>query len=133
MSRSNLVDKIVAVFSPKKGLERAYDRRLLNKYNAALPRNPHTKKTNKQSKGNANGKRKGNDSEVTVTVSESGGPGARLNLSPEASGIDSMFFDAQADHAFGDTQFAGRLGHVAFAGLQRVKDQLAFGDIEGLT
>ena len=39
MSSPNLIDKLVAVFSPRKGLERAYDRRLLNKYNAALPLN----------------------------------------------------------------------------------------------
>ncbi|MGF1817826.1 phage portal protein, partial [Vibrio splendidus] len=59
MSSQNLLDKLVAIFSPRKGLERAYDRRLLNKYNAALPRNPHTKKTNKQSKGDSNSLNKG--------------------------------------------------------------------------
>ncbi|KPL99286.1 poly(3-hydroxybutyrate) depolymerase [Vibrio splendidus] len=59
LSSQNLLDKLVAVFSPRKGLERAYDRRLLNKYNAALPRNLHTKKTNKQSKGDSNSLNKG--------------------------------------------------------------------------
>ncbi|WED23069.1 phage portal protein [Vibrio sp. JC009] len=55
----NLIDKVVAVFSPEAGLKRLYGRNLLNKYTAALPVDPNTKQRRKFSKGNANQLNKG--------------------------------------------------------------------------
>ncbi|MBT2920159.1 phage portal protein [Vibrio anguillarum] len=55
----NLFDKMVAVFSPEKGLKRLYDRSLLNKYTAALPTDPKTKQKRKFSKSSANELNKG--------------------------------------------------------------------------
>lgn len=55
----NIFDKIVAVFSPEKGLKRLYDRTLLNKYTAALPADPKTKQKRGASKGSANELNKG--------------------------------------------------------------------------
>ncbi|OOF25056.1 phage portal protein [Salinivibrio proteolyticus] len=59
MSKFTLIDRAVGYFSPTAGLRRAHDRQLLNKYQAALPANPHTKKRNKRSTGNANQLNKG--------------------------------------------------------------------------
>lgn len=56
---SNLIDKMVGYFHPKSGLQRQYDRKLLNKYNASLPSNPHTKRPNKKSSGSANSVNRG--------------------------------------------------------------------------
>ena len=55
----NLFDKMVAVFSPERGLKRLYDRSLLNKYTAALPSDPNTKQKRKFSKTSANELNKG--------------------------------------------------------------------------
>ncbi len=55
----NLVDRVVAVFNPEKGLKRLYDRTLLNKYTAALPRDPKTKQPRTRSKGSSNEVNKG--------------------------------------------------------------------------
>ncbi|MFA0690619.1 phage portal protein [Vibrio splendidus] len=49
-----MVDKVVGFFNPRAGLTRHYDRQLLNKYKAAQPKNPITKRPNKSSKGSAN-------------------------------------------------------------------------------
>ncbi|MGF1684824.1 phage portal protein [Photobacterium minamisatsumaniensis] len=54
MSKFNLADRVVGYFSPKAGLERLYNRTLINKYQAALPANPHTKKRNPRSTSKAN-------------------------------------------------------------------------------
>ena len=51
---NNLIDSVVGLFSPTAGLRRAHDRQLLNKYQAALPKHPITKKKNAKSTGNAN-------------------------------------------------------------------------------
>ncbi|HFQ4959211.1 TPA: phage portal protein [Vibrio vulnificus] len=59
MSSLNLIDKVIAVFSPEKGLKRMYDRTLLNKYTAAMPVDPHTKQKRRRSTGNANQLNKG--------------------------------------------------------------------------
>ena len=56
---SNFIDKMVGYFHPKSGLQRQYDRKLLNKYNASLPSNPHTKRPNKKSSGSANSVNRG--------------------------------------------------------------------------
>ena len=50
----NFFDKLVATFSPSSGLVRLHDRMLLNRYNAALPKDPRTKRTNKFSKQTPN-------------------------------------------------------------------------------
>ncbi|EKO3731119.1 phage portal protein [Vibrio metschnikovii] len=55
----NLIDRVVAVFNPEKGLKRLYDRSLLNKYTAALPVDPKTKQKRKFSKTSANELNKG--------------------------------------------------------------------------
>ncbi|ENB2050570.1 phage portal protein [Vibrio fluvialis] len=57
--RLNLVDRVVAVFSPEKGLKRLYDRSLLNKYTAALPQDPKTKQKRQFSKSSPNELNKG--------------------------------------------------------------------------
>ncbi len=54
MNKFTLLDRAIGYFSPTAGLRRAQDRQLLNKYQAALPANPHTKKRNPRSTGNAN-------------------------------------------------------------------------------
>ncbi|MEZ8095789.1 phage portal protein [Photobacterium swingsii] len=51
---SNLIDKVWGYFSPTAGLRRAHDRQLLNKYQAAQPRNPNSSKPNRKSTGSAN-------------------------------------------------------------------------------
>lgn len=54
MSKFNLADRVVGYFNPKAGLERMHNRTLINKYQAALPANPHTKKRNPRSTSKAN-------------------------------------------------------------------------------
>ena len=54
MNKFTFIDRAIGYFSPTAGLRRAHDRQLLNKYQAALPANPHTKKRNPRSTGNAN-------------------------------------------------------------------------------
>lgn len=54
MSKLTLVDRAVAYFNPTAGLRRVHDRTLMNRYVAAQPANPHTKKRNKRSTGSAN-------------------------------------------------------------------------------
>ena len=54
MSKLNIADRIICYFNPKSGAERLYNRNLINKYQAALPANPHTKKRNARSTGKAN-------------------------------------------------------------------------------
>ncbi|UIP28883.1 phage portal protein [Photobacterium sp. TLY01] len=54
MSNANLIDRFVGFFNPKAGLQRTHDRILLNRYQAALPRNPNTRKPNRKSSGTAN-------------------------------------------------------------------------------
>lgn len=58
-SRLNMVDRIVAVFSPERGLKRMYDRTLLNKYRASLPVDPKTKQKRSFSKEAPNQLNKG--------------------------------------------------------------------------
>lgn len=58
MSRSfvsrNIVDRTIGFFNPAAGIKRAEARKLYNKYTAALPANPHTKKRNLKSTQSAN-------------------------------------------------------------------------------
>lgn len=51
---STFLDRVIGYINPTAGLKRAYDRQLLNRYQAALPANPHTKKPNKRSSQSAN-------------------------------------------------------------------------------
>lgn len=53
-SLSNIIDALIGFVSPMNGLKRLQHRTLYNKYNAALPANPHTKKPNRKSTGTAN-------------------------------------------------------------------------------
>lgn len=50
----NIIDKTVGFFNPTAGIKRAEARKLYNKYTAALPANPHTKKRNAKSTQNSN-------------------------------------------------------------------------------
>ncbi|ENX3946316.1 phage portal protein [Photobacterium damselae] len=54
MSRLNFADRIICYLNPKAGAKRLYNRTLVNKYQAALPANPHSKKRNPRSTGLAN-------------------------------------------------------------------------------
>lgn len=53
MSR-NIVDRAIGFFNPTAGIKRAEARQLYNKYTAALPANPHTKKRNLKSTQSSN-------------------------------------------------------------------------------
>ncbi|MFH0267220.1 phage portal protein [Vibrio rumoiensis] len=51
---SNIIDKTIGFFNPVAGIKRAEARKLYNRYTAALPANPHTKKRNPRSTQTAN-------------------------------------------------------------------------------
>lgn len=50
----NIIDKTIGFFNPVAGVKRAEARKLYNRYTAALPANPHTKKRNSKSTQTAN-------------------------------------------------------------------------------
>ncbi|MDN3699188.1 phage portal protein [Vibrio cortegadensis] len=50
----NFFDRIVATVSPSNGIKRLHDRMLLNRYNAAMPKEPRTKRKNHFSKQTPN-------------------------------------------------------------------------------
>lgn len=54
MSKLHLTDRMLGLFSPSVALRRVHDRQLLNRYLAALPADPKTKKRRRKSTGSAN-------------------------------------------------------------------------------
>lgn len=54
LSKLHLTDRVIGLFSPTAALRRVHDRQLLNRYLAALPVDPKTKKRRRKSGGTAN-------------------------------------------------------------------------------